>query len=527
MRKKLLSLLDASIIYRVLLSCTLWIGCGFSAFGGSYYVSNSGDDGNSGTTPPDAWRSIAKVNSFTFAPGDVVRFERGGSWRGQLVPHSGSQKGHVTYTSYGVGPKPLLLGSVEKNAPDDWKEVGKNVWCAGPLAVDVGSIIFNDGKLCGFKVWEPTDLDEQNRFWYDRENKVVRLYSTRNPTEIYDDIECALKKHIINQNGRSYVIYDGLHLAYGAAHGIGGASTHHIVIRNCDLCFIGGGRQYTKKTAHGFHHVRYGNGIEFWSSAHDNLVENCRIWDIYDAGVTNQGSSKNEQYNIVYKNNTIWNCEYSFEYWNRPETSTTHDIYFENNVCFNAGAGWSHGQPYNRGMHLAFFENSAQTSRFYVRNNVFHRAEASTIVIRVDGWNGLENLVLENNVYYQPSDKALVGWGHWRDGRSFSPKEFDAYQKATGKDASSRLVTLRRLVAEPAGMELRVDDAQRLGVTGRYSEDVTIDVTEFSSYVSSGPAIASVDSKGTTKGLRPGKAEITVTFEGLTATVSVTVGHGR
>ncbi len=525
MRRKLLQVLDAEIVCRMLFGCTLWIGCVSPTLGAHYYVSNSGDDNNSGTTSPDAWRSIEKINGFVFAPGDVVHFERGATWRGQLVPHSGSQKGHVTYTSYGEGPKPLLLGSVEKNAPDDWKEVGENIWSAAPFAVDVGSIIFNDGAVCGFKVWEPADLDEPNKFWYDRENKVVKLYSSRNPAELYDDVQCALKRHIINQSGRSYVIYDGLHLAYGAAHGIGGGGTHHIIVRNCDLCFIGGGCQYSKKTAHGFRHVRYGNGIEFWDSAHDNLVEKCRIWDIYDAGVTNQGGSKNQQYNIVYKNNTIWNCEYSFEYWNRPETSITHDIYFEHNVCFNAGGGWSHGQPYNRGMHLAFFENSARTSRFYVRNNVFHRAEASAIVIRAEGWNGLEDLVLENNVYYQPADKALVGWGHWRDGKSYSAQEFDAYKKATGKDASSRLVTLRRLVTDPVEMELHVDDTQELKVTGQYSDNVTIDVTQFSSYVSSDPTVASVDSKGTTKGLRPGKAQITVTFEGLTATVSATVGR--
>ena len=509
------------------LSCAFWLACTSSLFGASYYVSNSGDDRNAGTAPAAAWCSIEKINGFALAPGDVVHFERGGVWRGQLVPHSGSQKGHVTYTSYGEGPKPQLLGSVEKNAPDDWKEVGENVWSAAPFAVDVGSIIFNDGAVCGFKVWEPADLDEQNKFWYDVKTKAVRVYSSQNPAQRYDDVECALKRHIINQSGRSYVIYDGLHLAYGAAHGIGGGGTHHIIVRNCDLCFIGGGCQYTKKTAHGFHHVRYGNGIEFWDSAHDNLVEKCRIWDIYDAGLTNQGGSKNQQYNIVYRNNVIWNCEYSFEYWNRPETSTTHDIYFENNVCFNAGRGWSHGQPYNRGLHLAFFHNTAQTSKFYVRNNVFHRAESSAIVVQFKAteWNGVENLVLENNVYYQPPDKTLVWWGHWRDGKSFSPNEFDAYKKATGKDASSRLVTLRRLVVEPAGMELRVDDTRRLGVTGQYSEDVTIDVTQFSTYVSSDPTVASVDSGGTTKGLRPGKARITVTFEGLTATASVTVGR--
>ncbi len=411
-----------------------------SLLGAEYYVSNSGDDRNPGTTPAEAWRTVSKVNGFEFSPGDIVRFEGGGVWREQLVPHSGSEEGHITYTSYGDGSKPLILGSVEKNKPGDWENVGANTWSTGLFDVDVGNIIFNNGEICGIKVWEEKDLDGQDEFWYDAKNKVIVVYSSRNPAEIYDDIECALKRHIIDEGGKSYITYDGLHLAYGAAHGIGGGSTHHIIVRNCDLSFIGGGHQFTRKTeGGGLRHIRYGNGIEFWNDAHDNIVENCRIWDIYDAGLTNQGSGKNSQYNIVYRNNTVWNCEYSFEYWNRPDTSTTHDIYFEGNLCFNAGKGWSHAErPWPAGIHLMFFSNQANTYDFYVRNNVFHSAENAAIVLQADQWNGLENLVLDDNIYYQPSDKTLVSWGSWRNAETFSPDDFDAYKKETGKDTNSR-----------------------------------------------------------------------------------------
>jgi len=59
------------------------------------------------------------------------------------------------------------------------------------------------------------------------------------------------------------------------------------------------------------------NGIEFWSNARDCLVEGCRLWEIYDAALTNQGNGTNQQVNITYRDNVIWNSEYSFEYWNR------------------------------------------------------------------------------------------------------------------------------------------------------------------------------------------------------------------
>jgi hypothetical protein len=128
------------------------------------------------------------------------------------------------------------------------------------------NIVFNDGQGCGIKVWRASDVNAPHKFWYDPEQKQVLLYAERSPPECYRDIECALTRHIISQGGKSYVLYDGLHLAYGACHGIGGGGTHHITVRNCDLCFIGGGHQYTTP---GGHHVRYGNGIEFsrWSCA--------------------------------------------------------------------------------------------------------------------------------------------------------------------------------------------------------------------------------------------------------------------
>ncbi|HEX30996.1 TPA: hypothetical protein ENG04_13025 [Candidatus Poribacteria bacterium] len=497
-----------------------------------YYVSNSGDDENSGRSPSQAWRSLAKVNAFKFAPGDVVRFERGGVWRGQLIPCSGDETGYVTYTSYGIGPKPLLLGSVERNRPDDWKQVEPNIWQAGPFPLDVGNIIFNNGETCGIKVWEQADLDGQNKFYFDRDTRMVRIYSEGNPAQLYDDIECALKRHIIDQGGKHHIIYDGLQLAYGAAHGIGGGNTHHIIVRNCDLCFIGGGHQFTRKTEKGQHHVRYGNGIEFWNGAHDNLVENCRIWEIYDAGLTNQGNSKNQQYNIIYRNNIIWNCEYSFEYWNRPETSVTHDIYFENNICFNAGRGWSHGQPYKRGRHLMFFSNTANTFNFYVRNNIFHGAEDVVILIYVDHWNGLDRLIIDGNIYCQPSDRQLVRWG-----KPFLARDFEAYQKFTGKDANSRLVAIDRLVMEPDSMNLHVGESRAVKVKCIYPDGTSVDVTYFVRFITSKPSVAivsgsspdsdvpRVENFGLIRALRPGKTEITAMLNGVTTTAIVAVSE--
>ena len=100
-----------------------------SAGGAEYYVdSAAGDDAAAGTSPQAAWRSLEKVNAAELRPGDVVRFKRGGLWRGSLAPRSGEPGNPVTYTSYGTGPKPILQQSVDRSRPEDWFEMKPGFW---------------------------------------------------------------------------------------------------------------------------------------------------------------------------------------------------------------------------------------------------------------------------------------------------------------------------------------------------------------------------------------------------------------
>ena len=71
-----------------------------------------GDDRNDGKSPATAWRTVARVNSQSFQPGDQVLFERGGEWRECLVPaSSGTAARPIVFGAYGVGPKPKFWGS--------------------------------------------------------------------------------------------------------------------------------------------------------------------------------------------------------------------------------------------------------------------------------------------------------------------------------------------------------------------------------------------------------------------------------
>ncbi len=70
-----------------------------------YYVSSDGSDTQNGLSPENAWQSLERVNRGSFKPNDVIRFHRGDTWRGQLIPQSGGETGPVTYGAYGMGEK--------------------------------------------------------------------------------------------------------------------------------------------------------------------------------------------------------------------------------------------------------------------------------------------------------------------------------------------------------------------------------------------------------------------------------------
>ncbi|MHC4720042.1 MAG: LamG-like jellyroll fold domain-containing protein, partial [Planctomycetota bacterium] len=80
---------------------------------GKYYVSPSGDDGNSGRAPKQAWKTISKVNSIRFQAGDSILFEGGKTFHGSLrfdTADSGTRANPVMVGSYGQGHATISSG---------------------------------------------------------------------------------------------------------------------------------------------------------------------------------------------------------------------------------------------------------------------------------------------------------------------------------------------------------------------------------------------------------------------------------
>lgn len=290
-----------------------------------YYISYKGDDSNDGRSPETAWATTSMLD--VIAPSSTVLFERGGVYRGGFTLMSG-----VTYAAYGEGAKPCIYGSLQNYAEESlWKEYSENIWRVRvDGATDIGNVIFDHGKVSGMRVFSKDALNQDYTFIYQK--GAVYLYlSTGNPGVIHKDIELSDSVHVLTgPTGLSNVIIENLCIKYGGAHGIGfERKVNNITIRGCEIGYIGGGCPNGKD--------RYGNGIEFWMESDNILVENCWVYQCYDAGITHQSAETAEQKNITYNKNLVEYCQYNLEFFNQNGKTT--NVTYTNNILRFAGYG--------------------------------------------------------------------------------------------------------------------------------------------------------------------------------------------
>ena len=361
--------------------------------GHKYYVAADGDDAADGLSPETAWKSLAQVNDAVLGFGDSVLFKRGDVFRGHLEPQSGCPGHPIYYGAYGEGVKPILEPSWDASTEADWVKVGRKLWkCEKPSRDELGNVILNHGKKgCASKVDHPEQLRGRDLYYcWVRDEGALYMVSRRNPAKRFKSIELAEKQHVIMETDCHDLVYENLWLRYGAAHGIGGERVKRITARGLDISYIGGSTLYIDDTGHG---VRYGNGIEFWSAAEDVLVENCRIWEVWDAAMTSQSNIDGVlQKNITWRGNEIWNSEYSFEYWQQGDGARTENVLVENNIFRDAGKGWGHKQRWNpNAAHMMLYDTTAETINFEVRGNEFGTSK-NTVIRLFTAWYPLLNM---------------------------------------------------------------------------------------------------------------------------------------
>ncbi len=101
-----------------------------SAQATNYYLSERGNDTNTGTSIQSPWRSLTKLESIVNAlrAGDSILFERSGVFFGVVSIRASGLPGNEIYIgAYGTGAKPVITGSVEIR---EWARFAKDIWVA-------------------------------------------------------------------------------------------------------------------------------------------------------------------------------------------------------------------------------------------------------------------------------------------------------------------------------------------------------------------------------------------------------------
>jgi len=437
-----------------------------SISGTKYYVSENGDNSNDGLTPETAWRTLDKVSEAPLESGDAVLFERGGLFRGTVVA-----KGGVTYAAYGEGDKPKLY-AYEKSVADPslWTlyDADHNIWKYNEPILDVGNIVFNNGErhcrklipsyirgqfLCRGhekegKVFVMADEMTQDLDLYCRndaklitqmtkgedfpipamyENPYGEMYlrcDKGNPGEVFEEAE-AVPRVCVFRVKDDFVTIDNLCIMYAGIHGIsaGGERRRGLHVTNCVFGWIGGCVQsYTGTDPNwvpGIHGevTRFGNGIEVYGGCDDYLVENCYLYQIYDAGITHQVTTngrKIEMTNIRYLNNLVEYCVYSIEYFldqtEGDNESYIKDCVMSGNFLRFAGYGWGQ-QRHNiwTPAHIKGWSYVNTASDYVIKDNIFDRSAyriMHTVALKEESCP-----LLEGNTYVQTMGGTLGQWG--------------------------------------------------------------------------------------------------------------------
>lgn len=231
----------------------------------TYYVdAEAGNDQADGLTPQSAFKSLDKLNSMIFNPGNKILFKKGSVWNGQFRPQGSGVEGYpIVVDTYGEGSRPIINGMGVSN-----KELGK--------VITQGAV-----HLYNVSYWELNNLEVTN---------------FKQGTPASDERRAGI---MVNGGGNAEPIT-------------------HIYIRDCYVHSVNSHRDAFKHTG-GI--IFYGDsqtdeGVEKGISEgfHDILVENNHIKDVAIEGLrtktnekpgTNYPGKVRKNQNITFRNNLI------------------------------------------------------------------------------------------------------------------------------------------------------------------------------------------------------------------------------
>ena len=378
--------------------------------GNVYYVSNRGSDLFDGRSQSTPLLSVGSVASLPLEAGDTVLFERGSIFR---INEMLWLKPGVNYGAYGEGDKPVFSGSLKDYADVSYWEntESDNIWVTELVGEQRASLMVFDGESsfgnwCYFK----DDLSEDGDFFHDNKNGRLYFYfSGGNPGEVFKQIEIATTGIAMRASFIDGMSIDNICFKYFTQGAFLFGECNDITVTNCVMGWQGG-KIFEIRNGNP---IRYGNAAEFWYQCRNITVDNCYIYQIYDAALTFQGYGDEGPIfeNIKFSNNLIEYCSMNIEYWaGMPKDIIAphiENIEYSGNIIRFCGYGFGGIERVDKedqALLLGWNRKYTDISDFRIKDNILDCSNG--YYIYMFGPNEQDGIILENNSYYQKSPTA-------------------------------------------------------------------------------------------------------------------------
>ena len=383
------------------------------ATGNVYYVdAATGADSNDGTSPSRPWKSVTKVSSMTFQPGDTILFKRGEIWRDNslyISKGAGLPGAPITFGAYGAGAKPEINGGVDLSSSGRWAQYSGNVWRTASTITqpqhdynnDIGNVLFDDGRSIGVDRTSVSGCAKQGDYFYDQSNHYLYLYSAGNPAGDYTKIEAArgFMGLCLTGTGRNYFTFQNLAFKNWAYHGadIASADSTNFILEYCDFDWNGGAHEGSS---------RDGNGImvEF---ARNSVIRYCNVRDSWETGISIQvmGGSAPQISNFSIYGNTIERPDRAyFDTWYDSSSYSINNLRIFNNTGYGIGYCLFDPQRPSDGCHYGMVIDDVLVTQSgnVLKNNIFS-SDRMTGAVQAQSHAALGAWDINNNCYFGSS----------------------------------------------------------------------------------------------------------------------------
>ena len=292
-----------------------------------YYVdATEGDDNNNGKSPETAWKTIEKVNTIEFQPGDQILFQCGETWTGSLKPQgSGVEGAPIVIASYGEGAKPVLKPGANWTIP---------YFKAGANSTVYNATVNNGISFYNQEYWEVRDLELYDPTFNDTTNPSVYRRAVNITAEDCGDLHYFLFDNLTihgfrgptDNNGKSSggIIVTVLSDPYDSSKRVPSA-IHDFTVTNCEMYNLGRSgfnfiSPWTTRTESEWGTFGY-RGYGDWKPNTNIYIANNTIYNIDGDGILIDGCKDVlVEHNVVYR--AVMNCWYGVGMFNWNSDNT-------------------------------------------------------------------------------------------------------------------------------------------------------------------------------------------------------------